>query len=160
MDNGIKLYRCFSTPMKKRLLNILRRFPMTHSDLVKVTGLNAGYISVCLKEFKNAGIIELKQESHKMRIFMCWYFDTEFKIDTKKNVIIHKRIKRNPLPGHPDKFIASVFDLFKFNDPQFKKDIHFVIKNRNEMRAFSYLLYGDKEFPGDKKVLDDLIKAL
>ena len=59
--------------------------------------------------------------------------------------ILRKRTTKNPLPEYPVNFLASVFDLFKFNDPQFKKDIEYIRRNRDKMRALSYLDTIDKE---------------
>lgn len=109
---------------------------MSHEDLVDVTHINKDTVQQCLKKFVESGIIERKWESHKMRIYLCWYHLTEFEvvdstrtkpiivfkeIDEKehpftKKKIIRKPIQKNKLAGYPDHFIASVFHLFKFND--------------------------------------------
>lgn len=58
--------------------------------------------------------------------------------------IARKSLKRrhtisNPLPNYHTDFIKQVFKLFKFNDPNFDRDIKFVEDNKKQMRAISYL---------------------
>jgi hypothetical protein len=58
--------------------------------------------------------------------------------------IARKSLKRghtttNPLPNYPTDFIKQVFKLFKFNDPNFDRDIKFIEDSKEQMRAISYL---------------------
>jgi len=152
---------------------------MTRMDLVDITHIDKATVKDCLEEFVDAGFILSKKERYKMRIYLCFYHLTEFVIKdhtrTKpiivfkeydeneypfaKKKIVRERIQKNPLPGYPDYFIASVFRLFKFNDPKFKEDIRYFRKNRDKMRALKYFHEGDDDFPGDKKILDSLLDA-
>lgn len=86
-----KLFKCFNNPKKRRLLNILKGFPMTHGDLVKVTEMNKDDVKDYLREFVAAGIIIKKIVSHKLRIYMCWYHDTEYIYDDGSNMSEEER---------------------------------------------------------------------
>lgn len=167
MEQGEQLLKCFSTDNKRRLLNILNQFPMTHTDLVKVTNIKKEYVQLSLKEFVNSKLIVKDERSHKLRIYSPWWYDLEFSIKevSPKRVIdlsnhvdsynrelnrrgmdkvkvnisrksqTRKRVNDNPLPDYPVNFIQKVFNLFQFNNPQFKKDIDFIKKNPHEMRG-------------------------
>jgi len=81
MDKSELLLKCYSNHKKRRLLNILMYYPMTHSDLVKVTKINKDRIVDYLKEFEEAGIIKKKLISHKLRIYLSWQHDTKFTVE-------------------------------------------------------------------------------
>ena len=84
MEKSEQIYRCFSNKNKRRLLGILRYYPMTMQDLVDVTGISKAYIVQCLKEFTEVGIIEQENISHKFRIYLRHHLNTELKVDYRK----------------------------------------------------------------------------
>lgn len=165
MKKEEQILKCFSSYKKRRLLNILSHFPMTHKDMANVTHLNKGYIGQCLKKFVEAGLIEKEKiKGEKMVIYLRWFHNTEIgitdmKINGKKVVkgkielksLCNRQIHKNPLSEYPVNFIKEVFKLFQFENPQFKQDVNYIRNNKIKMRAISYLNYYDKG-KSDKKI--------
>ena len=139
---GENIYNCFSNRKKRRLLNILRYFPMTHKDFVDATGFSKRDIYVMTKEFTDADLVFKLTISHKFRIFMNPILDTKIGIDyvyDERGIRIEgkRKLTKKSTNGTPHKMLGMVFSLFKFEDPIFQKDISYLRKNKT--RAILYL---------------------
>lgn len=101
MENSLK-YSCFSNLNKRRILTLLRFYPLTITDCTKVLGMSKQFVNKYLKEFTEAGIAS-RDKIHG------------------RNVIYHTQ---SPLTENPDSdLIASAYDLFEFDERPHFEDI-------------------------------------
>jgi len=113
-----RLYTCFSTLNKLRVLNIIRFKVVTISDLEKALGLNRQLIADILKEFMNAGLVDKQRERQKLVLYYCDVIDLPLWILEVLDPLMPEI--------SPRAFIGHVFKIFGFDQEcreQFWQDL-------------------------------------
>jgi len=110
-------YKCFSSLINRRILNLIRFYPLTISDISKILGESRQFIWKCLNQFREADI------SYKENINTYVVYTSD------------------------DKFINQVFELFQFDERPFIKDIKKCHKIFNQLTGPEIwnLHFGDQD---------------
>ena len=178
-----QLLDCFSHHNKRRLLNLLRYYPLTLMDAVKVLGLKKNHVAKFLKEFTQTGLVQKYKVSHRVVIYYCFsvpdipntfrelYLSREksikgyneeqfindlFNTDIDKFIItMYQNRKINSVEYFPKDFISEVFRMFQIDDLQFVKDKERYSLLLPQMKAITYMRESAREFKERVKLLSN-----